>query len=172
MADQSVHFGHENIDHFMSVFYYSQEHKNLIEEIVVFSFTILSILNNLYKYREVLEFGSEVLKLPTITIEDIMMIRYEVACAQIGLGNYDIGLAILLDLKKQDNLDNIFPSLILDEQILSTYFQQEYYKDVLPQISFSNEVTGYEATLFYVRNNKITPKISFDRSDKVIRDEY
>lgn len=172
MSDQSVHFGHENIDHFMSVFYYSKEHKNLIEENVIFSFTILSILNNLYKYREALEFGSEVLKLPAITIEDIMMIRYEVACAQIGLGNYDIGLAILLDLKKQDNLYNNFPYLILDEQIFSAYFQQEYYKDVLPQISSSNEVAGYEAALFYVRSNKITPKMSFDRSDKVIRDEY
>ncbi|MGL9726222.1 MAG: hypothetical protein ACR5KV_06475 [Wolbachia sp.] len=79
MFDQSVYFGHENIDHFMSVFYYSKEYKNLVEKNVTFSFTILSILNNLYKYREVLEFSSEVINLPTITIEDIMMVRYEVA---------------------------------------------------------------------------------------------
>lgn len=172
MSDQSVHFGHENIDHFMSIFYYSKEHKNLIEESVIFSFTILSILNDLYKYREALEFGSEVLKLPAITIEGIIMVRYEVACAQIGLGNYDIGLAILLDLKKQDNLYNTFPYLILDEQIFSTYFQQEYYKDVLPQISSSHEATGYESALLYVRSNKFTFKMSYDRGDKVIRDEY
>lgn len=119
-----------NVGHFLSLFYHSQGYESLVKESCDLACTIVSVFNMLCEYKKAFTFGSEALKVLITVDEETVIARYEIARTMIALGEYDLALKILWDLKKRDDLSDVFSLLSLDKEIILIYFKQKRYEDV------------------------------------------
>lgn len=119
-----------NVGHFLSLFYHSQGCESLAKESCDLACTIVSAFNMLCEYKKAFTFGSEALKVLAIIGEETVIARYEMAHTMIALGEYDLALQILWNLKERDDLSDVFPLLSLDKEIVLIYFKQKRYEDV------------------------------------------